>query len=97
MEVIIQSKTPISEGAESFIREKLQKLDTFYDRILSASVFINPDDGTGQGLEVEARLIVPGPDLFAKSSSESVEKSIIEVVEKLRRQIAKMKEKQSNQ
>ncbi len=98
MVVNFQTSTPISDEAKVFIQEKLQKLDTFYDRIEAANVFVHTDDGSNVGgfKEVEVRLAVPGPDLFAKDDSSTIEQSVSNVVDKLRRQILKMKDKMND-
>lgn len=98
MVINFQTSTPISDNSKNYIEEKLQKLETFYDRIEAANVFIHTDDGTNSGgfKEVEVRLAVPGPDLFASDDSATVEQSVGNVVDKLKRQIIKMKDKMND-
>ncbi|MFT5989392.1 MAG: putative sigma-54 modulation protein, partial [Neolewinella sp.] len=48
------------------------------------------------GYTVEARLSVPGPDLFAEYTDPSIKRAIADVAEALRRQIKKHKEKNND-
>jgi putative sigma-54 modulation protein len=96
MEITIHNAGELSAGARDFIEEKVNKLETFYDRIVRADVYLNHDDGSSHGSHrVTIRLAVPGPDLSADHTGESVEKAVVEVAEKLRRQIRKHKDKMS--
>lgn len=95
MTINFQNPQMVSDRLADYIRNKVSKLETYYDRIEAANIFIKEDDGHGPTDHVvEIRLAVPGPDLFAEDkSSESIEAAVSSVVEKLRRQIAKHKEK----
>lgn len=77
-----------------FIEKKLEKLETFYDRIVEAEVFlkVNKNDSNENKI-VEIKLGVPGPDLFAKTQAGTFEQATDEAVEALRRQLKKFKEK----
>ncbi len=97
MQIVINKSSEITKGAEQLLNEKLNKLTTFYERIESAEVFIKHDDGQGENeATISIRLAIPGPDVVAEATEETVEKSIAEAVEKLRRQLRKAKEKQNN-
>lgn len=77
-----------------FINTKLSKLSTFYDKILDAEVFLRLDKSdTKENKLVEIKLNLPGKEMFAKKQSKSFEESTDDVVEALRRQIKKHKEK----
>lgn len=77
-----------------FINTKLSKLSTFYDKIIDAEVFLRLDKSdTNENKLVEIKLNLPGKEMFAKKQSKSFEESTDEVVEALRRQIKKHKEK----
>lgn len=94
MRVNIQSEFKVSDSLDTLIRERLDKLATFYERIERADVFVKRGDGRGPDHKtVEIRLAVPGPDLHAKSDDEVVEKAVTDVTDKLRRQLLKMKDK----
>lgn len=74
-----------------FIKEKLAKLETFHDSILSGEVFLRLEhDGQNrENKQVEIRLNVPGPDLFAKRQGKTFEEAAIGAVEALRAQVTR--------
>ncbi len=77
-----------------FIDERVSKLETFYDKIISAEATLKIEDGEGKENKIaEIRLAVPGKDFFAKKSGKSFEEAVDNVVEALRRQIRKHKTK----
>jgi len=79
----------------SFIQSKLDKLETFYDRIIDGDVFLRVEqDEMKENKIVEIKLNSPGNQFFAKEKSKSFEAATDSAVEALRRQIKKYKEKQ---
>ncbi|WP_116109130.1 ribosome hibernation-promoting factor, HPF/YfiA family [Lewinella sp. IMCC34191] len=97
MQVIIHKSSDLSDVTTEVINEKVNKLETYYDRIERAEVFIKEDDGSAtNGHTVEIRLAIPGNDLFATHTDESIERATAEVTEALRRQIRKHKSKHGN-
>ncbi len=97
MQIQTESNTKITRKQKHLISQKLQKLERFYDRIGQASVFIRKEkEEHPDTYLVEVKLDVPGQNLFAKQSSDSLEKSLAEVTEKLRRQIKRHKELNDN-
>lgn len=77
-----------------FIQGRSNKLDTFFDRIIDGEVFMRLDKGDSmENKIVEIKLNIPGTQLFAKARSKSFEASADDVVEGLRRQLKKHKEK----
>lgn len=98
MQVLIHKSSELSDPTIAVINEKVNKLETYYDRIERAEVFIKEDDGSAaNGHTVEIRLAIPGNDLFATHTDESIERATAEVTEALRRQIRKHKNKHSHQ
>ncbi len=80
---------------ESFIENKVEKLSNFYESIIGAEVFLRLDKAQNTENKIaEIKLEIPGNDLFAKKQSATFEASIDNVIEALRRQITKHKEKQ---
>jgi len=78
-----------------FINAKVKKLIQFYEGILGAEVFLRlENDQSAENKLAEIRLDIPGSDVFAKKKSKSFEESIDNVIEALKRQITKHKEKQ---
>ncbi|HSH51786.1 MAG TPA: ribosome-associated translation inhibitor RaiA [Bacteroidales bacterium] len=79
----------------NFIENKVNKLIQYYDHIIGAEVFLRLENDQSTGNKVaEIRLDIPGSDIFAKKRSKSFEESVDNVVEALRKQITKHKEKQ---
>lgn len=78
-----------------FIQKKVDKLETFYDRIIDGEVFMRLEkDDSRENKIVEIKLNIPGTQLFASEKSKSFEAAADEAVEALRRQLKKHKEKQ---
>jgi putative sigma-54 modulation protein len=80
---------------EEFIENKLNKLKQYDDRIVSANVFLKLEKS--QDLEnkiTEIKLDIPGSELFAKKQTNSFEKSTDSVIDALKKQLQKFKEKQ---
>ncbi|AHM61729.1 sigma 54 modulation protein/ribosomal protein S30ea [Flammeovirgaceae bacterium 311] len=78
-----------------FIQKKVDKLETFYDRIIEGEVYLRPNNTSMDTVITEVKIYVPGNSLFAKEEADSFEAGIDGCVEALRRQIRKLKEKQS--
>jgi len=79
----------------NFIENKVNKLIQFYDNIIGAEVFLRlENDQSTENKVAEIRLDIPGSDIFAKKRSKSFEESVDNVIEALRKQIMKHKEKQ---
>lgn len=77
-----------------FIQKKLDKLETFFDKIIGAEVILRLDKDDGKENKiVEVKLSIPGNDLFAKEKAKSFEAATDEVTEALRKQLHKCKEK----
>ncbi|MCX6257526.1 MAG: ribosome-associated translation inhibitor RaiA [Bacteroidia bacterium] len=80
---------------EETIQEKIQKLIKFSDNIIGAEVILRlANTHTPDNKIVEARLEIPGNDLFTKKQSATFEAAFDAAVDALRRQITKHKEKQ---
>jgi putative sigma-54 modulation protein len=77
------------------IKKKLNKLETFYDRIIDGEVFLKiENDESRVNKIIEIKLNIPGDQLFANGRARSFEIGADEATEALRRQIKKFKEKQ---
>ncbi|MDY6801588.1 MAG: ribosome-associated translation inhibitor RaiA [Bacteroidota bacterium] len=82
----------------NFIENKVNKLIQYYDNIIGAEVFLRlENDQSTENKVAEIRLDIPGSDIFAKKRTKSFEESIDNVIEALRKQITKHKEKQRGQ
>jgi putative sigma-54 modulation protein len=80
---------------EDFIQKKVSKLGRFFDDIITAEVFLKLENTPDlENKVVEVKLDIPGSDLFARKQTKSFEESTDEVVDALKQQILKHKEKQ---
>ena len=77
-----------------FIQKKLDKLDTFYDRIISGEVFLKLEKNEEKANKiVQVKLNIPGNDLLVKEQAASFEEAVDMAYENLKRQLQKTKEK----
>ena len=78
----------------SFIEKKLEKLETFYDRIIGGEVSLKlqSDDEKGNKI-ISVKLIIPGGDIFVQEQAATFEEATDNVYEILKRQLSKKKDK----
>jgi len=76
-----------------FIKNELYDLETEFDQIIGAEVYLRPGRNDEDNKTVKLKLNVPGPDLFAEFQSKSFESGLIEAIEKVRMQLYKMSKK----
>ena len=95
MEIIIQSpRIKLSKRIEEVIYNKFERLEKASDRIIRCEVVLKKEkDAKNSGYLVEARLVVPGNDLFAKESGPKFEVAAEDVCLDLERQLRKRKVK----
>ena len=78
-----------------FVQKKVNKLETFYDRIVNGEVILKIDnDEERENKVIEIKLFIPGSMLFAKEQSKTFEAAADVVVETMKRQLKKHKDKQ---
>ena len=77
-----------------YVTRKLEKLDTFHDRIVKVDVFLKLDNvvHTIKDKVAEIRVHVPRHDFFVKASSKSFEESFDNALESIVSQIKRKKE-----
>lgn len=77
-----------------FIQKRLDKLETFYDRVTEGEVImrLNNKDGIANKT-VEIKVLVPGTMLFAQEDAGTFEAATDAAADSLKRQITKYKEK----
>jgi putative sigma-54 modulation protein len=80
----------------SFIQKKLDKLDTFYDRMVDGEVFLRLNNEGIENKTVEIKVRVPGSLLFATEKARSFEEATGNAAEALRNQLKKFKTKIKN-
>lgn len=98
MEVKIQ--TVHFTGDEKLIelvRKKVEKLNTFHDKIMKVDVFLKLDNVVHALKDkiVELRVHVPRHDFFVKASSKSFEESFDSAFESIVNQLKRRKQKQA--
>jgi putative sigma-54 modulation protein len=76
-----------------FIQKKVDKLETFYDRVVDGEVFLRINNEGVDNKTVEIKVKVPGSQLFAKEQARTFEAATDLATEALRNQIKKYKEK----
>lgn len=80
----------------NFIQEKLDKLETYFDKIIYADVYLKTlTTGGPENKITEILLSIPGDDLMVKRTAKTFEEGIDVGASALRRQLQKRKEKLS--
>ena len=79
---------------KDFITNRLEKLNKFFDKINGVEVFLKLSNNQEVDNKiVEIKLLIPGQDLFAKKQSKTFEEATDEVVDALKSQLVKRKDK----
>lgn len=76
-----------------FIQRKVDKLETFYDRLVDGEVFLRLNNEGIDNKTVEIKLNVPGTQFFAVEKAKSFEAAADLATEALRNQLKKFKTK----
>jgi putative sigma-54 modulation protein len=78
-----------------FVNRKMEKLNTFHDRIIESDVFLKLDNVVHQIKDkiVEIKVHVPRHSFFVKSTSKSFEESFEAAFDSLVNQVKRRKEK----
>ena len=76
-----------------FIRKKVNKLETFYDRLVDGEVFLRLNNEGVENKTVEIKVNVPGTQLFAIEKARSFEAAADLATDALRMQLKKFKAK----
>jgi putative sigma-54 modulation protein len=77
----------------TFIQKKVDKLETFYDRLVDGEVFLRLNNEGIENKTVEIKLNVPGMQLFAIEKARSFEAAADQAAEALKIQLQKFKTK----
>lgn len=80
-----------------YVNKKLEKLNTFHDRITKVDVYLKLDNvvHTIKDKVAEIRVHIPRHDFFVKASSKSFEESFDSALDAMATQIKKQKQKQA--
>jgi putative sigma-54 modulation protein len=76
-----------------FVQKKVDKLETFYDRLVDGEVFLRLNNEGIENKTVEIKLNVPGTQLFAIEKARSFEAAADLATNALRMQLSKFKAK----
>jgi putative sigma-54 modulation protein len=77
-----------------FTQERLDKLEKFYDKIVSSDVFFKVENTSDKENKiVEIRMNVPGDDLMIKKNGKTFEEAVDSCTNSLERVLVKRKEK----
>jgi putative sigma-54 modulation protein len=77
-----------------FTQERLDKLEKFYDKIVSSDVFLKVENTSDKENKiVEVRINVPGDDLMVKKVAKTFEEAVDSCTSSLERVLVKRKEK----
>ncbi|OKS85119.1 ribosome hibernation-promoting factor, HPF/YfiA family [Mucilaginibacter polytrichastri] len=77
-----------------FIQKKVDKLDQFYDKIISGEVYLKLENVEDEANKItEIKCLIPGSQLFVKEKCKSFEEATDLAVESLRKQIERHKQK----
>jgi putative sigma-54 modulation protein len=80
-----------------FIQERMDRLDKYYDKIVSSEVFLKVEKTSEKENKiVEVKIHVPGDDLIVKKQCKTFEEAIDLSAESLERLLVKRKEKVNN-
>lgn len=74
-----------------FIQQRVDKLHTFYDRLVRGEVFLRLNNEGIENKTVEIKLSVPGRELFAKEQARTFEAAADLAAHALRNQLKKFK------
>src|SRR5246127_1521925 len=79
-----------------FIQKKTNKLDQFYDKVISGEVYLKLENVEDEANKItEIKLTLPGTQIFAKEQCKTFEEATDLAVECLRKQIEKHKQKKA--
>lgn len=82
------------EPLQEFLEKKLNKLDTFYDKIQACEVFLKVENSNSkENKTAEIILNIPGDDIIVKKTAASFEESIDLCVDVAKKLLIKKKEK----
>ncbi len=78
-----------------FVQNRLDKLETFYDRVISSDVYLKVENTSSKENKiVEIKLNIPKDKFVVKKQCKSFEEAIDSACSSLERKLIKIKEKQ---
>lgn len=82
-----------SDKLKAYAEDAVQKLDQFYDRILSCTIVLQPTPNDETPHQAELNVKVPQKLLNASEQADTYEKAVNLVVDNISRQLKKYKDK----
>ena len=77
-----------------FVEERMNKLEKYYDRVVSSDVFLKVEKTSDkENKVVEAKIIVPGDEFIVKKQCKTFEEAVELASESMERLLVKRKEK----
>lgn len=83
----------------TFVQQKMNKLETFYDNITGGDVFLKLDKSENHKIQkklVEVKLYVPGGSVFVREKGTTFEEATDLAVDTLKMRVKKFKNKRSD-
>lgn len=95
MKISINSvKFKTDKKLEDFIQEKVTKMASNFENLISTEVTLRVDNAADQQNKIaEIKLNLPGNDLFAKKQCKTFEEATDSAIDALKKQLVKHKEK----
>lgn len=79
-----------------FIQKRVDKLETYFDRLVDGEVFLRLNNEGVENKTVEIKLNIPGNQLFAAEKARTFEAATDQATDALKAQIKKFKTKVMN-
>ncbi len=84
----------IDKKLVDFVQERMEKLEKYYDKIVSSDVFLKVEKTSDKENKiVEVKIHVPGDDFMVKKQCKTFEEAVEQSSESLERLLVKRKEK----
>lgn len=95
MDIKIHASFEVNDYLKSVIEQKVGKLSTFFEPVISADVFLKIGESRHRVAEdqtAEVKIEVPQQTFYAEEHSDSFERAVTLAAEKVRRQMIKHKQ-----
>jgi len=84
----------VDQELVNFIQKRLDKLDTFYDKVISSNVYLKVQNTSSKENKiVEVKVNVPGDDFIVKKQCKTFEEAVDSAASSLERVLLKRKQK----
>ena len=88
----------VDQKLVNFIQERMDRLEKYYDRIVSSDVFLKVEKTSDKENKIaEIKVNVPGDDFIVKKQCKTFEEAVETASESLERLLVKRKEKLKTQ